>query len=51
MKTPASVADLIKRMGSAEPQVRPSALELVRALEATGLARLPSLEGGCCSLS
>lgn len=49
-KTPAAVATLIKSMSAADPKERPPALTLVKAFEATGLARQPE-DGGCCSVS
>ena len=51
VRTPAVIAALIREMGSADPKERPSALQLVKALEATDLARGASHGHGCCSVS
>ena len=50
LKTPKAISPILKQMGSRDPELRPTALELVKAFTDTGLARPPS-EASCCLLS
>jgi len=45
--TNSKIAPLLKQMGQKEPKERPSALELIDAFQATRLARIPQMGGGC----
>ena len=49
--TPRQCGPLIRKMGQQAPDDRPSAVEMIRQFEATGLARTPGVQHGCCSVS
>ena len=49
--TPRQCGPLIRKMGQHAPDDRPSAVEMIRQFEATGLARTPGVQHGCCAVS